>query len=111
MRRRRADWRRRRGTDRAAAESRAFPQPFRASSDAAAIYTRDDAAMSSEALIIELADRRSDDLSVSLMWARRSGRLWVLVTNLGNGAVERIDARPDNALDVFNHPFAYAQAA
>ena len=68
-------------------------------------------AMSNEAQVIELADRRSDDVLVSLMWGRRSGRLWVLVTDLGNGEVERIDARADNALDVFHHPFAYAQAA
>jgi hypothetical protein len=63
------------------------------------------------AQIVELADRQSDDLHVTLMWARRSGRLWVTVTDRGSGEVERIEAQVDNALDVFHHPFAYVQAA
>jgi hypothetical protein len=67
--------------------------------------------MSDEAHVVELADRRSDDLEVVLMWGRRSGRLWVTVTDRGSGSVERIDATPANALDVYHHPFAYAQAA
>jgi hypothetical protein len=30
----------------------------------------------SDQLIVDLADRHSDDLDVVLLWARRSGRLW-----------------------------------
>jgi hypothetical protein len=61
--------------------------------------------------VVELADRRSDDLDVVLVWAKRSGRLWVKVTHRRTGRVARIDATPANALDVFNHPFAYASEA
>jgi hypothetical protein len=58
--------------------------------------------------VVELADRHSVDLDVVLVWARRSGRLWVDVTHMGTGRVARIAATPANALDVFHHPFAYA---
>ena len=67
--------------------------------------------MTSETQIVELADRRSDDVDVSLFWGRRSGRLWVDVTHRRTGRVARIAAAPGNALDVFNHPFAYAREA
>jgi hypothetical protein len=59
--------------------------------------------------VVELADRRSDDVDVSLMWARRSGRLWVKVTSRHTGRTARIDATPSNALDVFRHPYAYTR--
>ena len=61
--------------------------------------------------VVELADRRSNDLDVVLLWARRSGRLWVDVTHRASGRVARVNATPANALDVFNHPFAYAHEA
>ena len=64
--------------------------------------------MCSTRSIVELADRRSPDLSVSLFWSRTSGRLWVDVKHLQSGRVGRIKATPANALDVFHHPFAYA---
>ena len=57
--------------------------------------------------VVELADRHSNDIDVSLLWARRSGRLWVKVTGRRTGRTARIDATPANALDVFRHPFAY----
>jgi len=46
-----------------------------------------------------------------LLWARPSGRLWVNVTHRRSGRIARIAATPANALDVFNHPFAYAREA
>jgi hypothetical protein len=61
--------------------------------------------------IIELADRRSDDLDVVLLWRRGSRQLWVEVTHRSTGRVARLDAPPARALDVFNHPFAYALLA
>jgi hypothetical protein len=64
--------------------------------------------MSTTTPVVELADRHSADLDVVLVWARRSGRLWVDVTHKRSGQVARIDATPANALDVFKHPFAYA---
>ena len=57
--------------------------------------------------VVELADRHSDDYDVALYWARRSGRLWVRVTDRRSGRTARIDAAPRNALDVFRHPYAY----
>jgi hypothetical protein len=67
--------------------------------------------MTTSTHIVELADRRSTDLDVVLLWARSSGRLWVDVTHRRSGRVARIAATPTNALDVFNHPFAYARDA
>jgi hypothetical protein len=67
--------------------------------------------MTSPPQIVELADRHSLDLDVALFWGRRSGRLWVDVTHRRSGRVAHILATPANALDVFNHPFAYARAA
>ena len=58
--------------------------------------------------VVALADRRSNDIDVVLLWARRTGRLWVNVTHRATGRIARIDATPANALDVFNHPFAHA---
>jgi hypothetical protein len=58
--------------------------------------------------IVELADRSSCDLDVALFWARQSGQLWVDVTHRPTGRMARIAATPRNALDVFNHPLAYA---
>ena len=61
--------------------------------------------------IVDLAERHSDDLDVVLLWARRSGRLWVRVTHRRSGRTARINATSTNALDVFHHPFAYVREA
>ena len=61
--------------------------------------------------IVDLAERRSDDLDVVLFWARRSGQLWVRVTHRRTGRTARIHATTANALDVFHHPFAYVPKA
>ena len=58
--------------------------------------------------VVDLAERHSQDLDVFLMWGKCSGRLWVRVTHRASGRTGRIEAAPWNALDVFNHPFAYA---
>jgi hypothetical protein len=67
--------------------------------------------LTSHTQIVELADRHSLDLDVALFWGRRSGRLWVDVTHRRSGRVARISATPANALEVFNHPFAFAREA
>jgi hypothetical protein len=64
--------------------------------------------MHEDAATVDLADRHSHDLDVVLMWGRRSGRFWVVVTHRESGHKQRIDASAANALDVFNHPLAYA---
>ena len=61
--------------------------------------------------IVDLAERHSQDLDVFLMWGTRSGRLWVRITHRASGRTARIEASAWNALDVFNHPFAYAGGA
>ena len=61
--------------------------------------------------VVDLAERHSQDLDVFLMWGKRTGRLWVRVTHRSSGRTARIEASASNALDVFNHPFAYAQRA
>ena len=58
--------------------------------------------------VVDLAERHSLDLDVVLMWGGRSGRLWVQVTHRATGRTASIQASTSNALDVFNHPFAYA---
>jgi hypothetical protein len=60
---------------------------------------------------VELAGRAGDGLDVLLLWDRRSGRLWVDVLHVRSGRSFAVDARADNALDVFYHPFAYGMHA
>jgi hypothetical protein len=67
--------------------------------------------MKCDVAIVDLAHRQSHDLDVVLLWSRRSGRLWVNVTHRSSGRTARIHATPANALDVFEHPFAYGAAA
>jgi hypothetical protein len=56
----------------------------------------------------ELAFRESDGIEVVLRWNRISGELTVSVRDRVTG--ESFDVRADrhDALDVFNHPYAYA---
>ena len=58
----------------------------------------------------ELARRASDGVVVSLLWRRSDGRLTVVVNDTRTGEKLRLPARGDNALDVFNHPYAYLPA-
>ena len=57
----------------------------------------------------ELDYRESNGIAVSLLWHRRSNRLSVLVEDDKLGESFTLPARPDNAHDVFQHPYAYAQ--
>ncbi len=61
--------------------------------------------------LIDLAERNSAGLSVLLSWDRASGELWVDVLHLATGRSFIVPARPDNALEVFYHPFAYGSFA
>ena len=58
----------------------------------------------------ELAHRTSNGLDVSLIWSRGSDRLFVTVTDLRTEESFTLDAPRHQAMDVFNHPFAYADA-
>jgi hypothetical protein len=56
----------------------------------------------------ELAQRRNDGLEVTLLWNVRTEALTVIVDDARSGDHFELGAPSDRALDVFNHPFAYA---
>lgn len=56
----------------------------------------------------ELAHRSSNGIDVALLWSRRTNRLIVVVADETTGDRFTVDAPREQALDVFNHPFAYA---
>src|SRR3954468_17599408 len=57
----------------------------------------------------ELDYREHDGIAVSLLWNRNDNRLSVVVEDSTLAESLTIAARPDNARDVFTHPYAYAQ--
>ena len=57
----------------------------------------------------ELDYRENDGIAVSLLWNRTSNRLSVVVEDNQLGESFTLEARDDNAGDVFTHPYAYAQ--
>jgi hypothetical protein len=56
----------------------------------------------------ELAFRATDGLEVVLFWARLTDELTIAVSDARSGAYFELAAGPDEALDVFNHPYAHA---
>jgi hypothetical protein len=56
----------------------------------------------------ELAYRANDGLEVSLLWSSKCRRLTVVVSDERVGHAFELAAHPENALDVFHHPYAYA---
>jgi hypothetical protein len=59
----------------------------------------------------ELAHRLSDGIEVVLVWHAPTDELTVCVTDERTGAYFEIAADPASALDVFEHPYAYAAFA
>ena len=59
----------------------------------------------------ELAYRSAAGVEVALFWSEGDGKLSVVVNDWQSGDAFEVDARGDNALDVFNHPYAYRRAA
>jgi hypothetical protein len=55
----------------------------------------------------ELAYRESDGIAVSLRWNRQTGDVSVLVEDSELGEF-LVPAAPEQALQVFHHPYAYA---
>jgi hypothetical protein len=55
----------------------------------------------------ELDQRLGDGFEVTLLWAEDDGSLKVVVDDWRTDEHFEIPARPDNALEVFKHPFAY----
>ena len=56
----------------------------------------------------ELAQRAGDGIVVSLMWRRADNALRVSIANAQTGVEFELDAYPENALDIYYHPYAYA---
>jgi hypothetical protein len=56
----------------------------------------------------ELAQRSSNGIDVALLWSPTTNLLFVEVADNSTGDRFTVDAPRDKALDVFNHPFAYA---
>ncbi len=57
----------------------------------------------------ELASREADGVNVALLWHRYEGFVSVVVEDTRTDeAFELVLSDTDNALDVFNHPYAYA---
>lgn len=56
----------------------------------------------------ELAQRAGDGIVVSLMWSRADNVLRVSVANTQTGEEFELDAHPEDALDIYYHPYAYA---
>ena len=58
----------------------------------------------------ELDHRIGDGFEVTLLWAEDGGDLKVVVNDWRTDECFEIPAKPDNALEVFKHPFAYRPA-
>jgi hypothetical protein len=61
-----------------------------------------------QALREELDYRESDGIEVSLLWSRDDGSLAVAVRDGRTGERFELPVEPEQALDAFQHPFAYA---
>jgi hypothetical protein len=58
---------------------------------------------------IDLADRESDGLAVTLLWSKASGRVKVTVCDAKLGGCFELVVAASEALSAFHHPFAYAK--
>jgi len=56
----------------------------------------------------ELDYRDGDGIEVSLLWSRTTNELSVLVVDTNTDEQLELCVEPDEALEVFHHPFAYA---
>jgi hypothetical protein len=63
--------------------------------------------MSSEVAFRELARRSNDGIDVTLLWSPQTDRLFIAVQDEREGDRFRREISPADALDAFNHPYAY----
>ena len=56
----------------------------------------------------ELAHRTSDGIEVSLLWSKRSDQIRIAVLDTRSCEALEFAVNPSDALDAFNHPYAYA---
>ena len=59
-------------------------------------------------LIRELDHRRSDGISVTLLWSVVTKGVFISVVEEREGTSFQFEVSPADALDAFRHPFAYA---
>jgi hypothetical protein len=58
----------------------------------------------------ELAHRTSDGIDVTLFWNKPSRRVTIAVLDTRSYDALEFDVEGSDALDAFNHPYAYAAA-
>ena len=61
-----------------------------------------------DSTLTELHHRSADGIEVSLLWSRLTNALTVAVEDSRSGQSFVLPAPAEKALDVFEHPFAYA---
>jgi hypothetical protein len=59
----------------------------------------------------ELAHRVAQDIEVSLFWRPADNSLLLLLVEVPTGVVFEIPVPNENALEAFNHPYAYLPAS
>lgn len=55
----------------------------------------------------EIAHRSNTFIEVSLLWRQVDGSVLLRVTELANRIELELRIRPEDALEAFNHPYAY----
>jgi len=58
----------------------------------------------------ELAHREGPDVDVSLFWRPEDNTLVLLLVEVPTGVLFEVPVAPEDALDAFNHPYAYLPA-
>jgi hypothetical protein len=58
---------------------------------------------------VELDVRHAAGIDVQLLWDRQTSELTVIAHDTTTDETISIDVEPDQALEVFRHPFAYAK--
>ena len=61
-----------------------------------------------ESDVRELAQRAADGIEVTLLWSAARGRVWVEVYACDQANLFEVLVAPDQALNAFYHPYAYA---
>jgi hypothetical protein len=56
----------------------------------------------------ELANRSNDGIDVSLFWSKASNRVTISVYHARSATALEFEVDGADALDAFNHPYAYA---
>jgi hypothetical protein len=65
----------------------------------------------SETQIRELDRRSNDGIDVTLFWESQTDRLFIALEDHRSGGSLEIDVEPSEALEAFQHPYAYAGRA